>query len=55
MEFIKKVKIVLVLLLIGLIVYVAPLSVETFAPAKPLMPWQQFFSGLCIASGPEGF
>ncbi len=43
MEFIKKVKIVLVLLLIGLIVYVAPLSVETFAPAKPLMPWQQFF------------
>lgn len=43
MEFLKKIKILLVLLLVGVIVYAAPLSVETLAPAKPLMPWQQFF------------
>ncbi|HCT92088.1 MAG TPA: hypothetical protein DF613_12040 [Lachnospiraceae bacterium] len=43
MEFIKKIKILLVLLLFGMVVYVAPLSVENLAPTKPLMPWQQFF------------
>jgi len=43
MEYIKKIKILLVLLLIGVIIYAAPLSVETLAPARPLMPWQQFF------------
>lgn len=43
MEFIKKIKILLVLLFIGVVVYAVPLSVETSAPAGPLMPWQQFF------------
>ena len=43
MAFMKKIKVLLALLCIGVIIYVAPLSVETLAPLRPLMPWQQFF------------
>ena len=47
----KRIKIVLVMLILGVALYVMPLSVELFSPVRPLMPWQQFFMACAARLG----